>query len=457
MCYIDERSPDLMYEQVYKYFVSDIASGHLRSGDKLPSIRSLSRTLNISTTTIENAYALLCDEGYAVAVPRSGYVVQSSKYDVPKKELFIPDNASTKKTYNFYYGNFSSDSFPLSVWRKLTNKALMSADVEKMNTYGDKQGELEFRQEITKHLKISRGLECLPERVIIAGTTSVLLDIISKLIPKEKHTIVFEEPGYHISRNTFIHNGFKVIPAPVDSDGINMDGINASDVGLIYTTPSHQMPTGVVLSLKKRLELVDWAEKNDAYIIEDDYDHEFIYSKPVKTIFELDNSDRVIYLGTFSKIISPAVRISYCILPKALLDRYFKVFTGFHCMIPWIIQRIITLYITDGCLTRRINRLYTENLRKRDALLYAVNDVMKDKVILTGGDAGTHVRITVPGVDQGFLVQSAAQANVKIYGIKHYWYDSAVCPADSVIVGYNAIKEQDIYDGVELMHKAWFL
>lgn len=455
MLYIDENSQKPLYEQVYEYFVSGITCGEYRKGDKLPSTRSLARSLNLSVTTVTKAYDNLCMEGYAVSVPKSGYIVHNPPYKSERSARKRLAPQAETKIFNFDFSDFDSGSFPLSVWRRLSNKALLSADIEKIDYYGDKQGEYEFREEIAKHLRFSRGLSCNPEQIIISNSTSAILDTVATLMPDNRTSVAFEDPGFELNRRAFINNRFRVIPIPVEADGIDTEAVKKSAAGLVFTTPSHQMPMGAVLSYEKRVELTEWAEKNDSYIIENDYDYEFRYDiKPLPAMYSMNRS-RVIYSGTFSKIVSPALRISYFVLPEPLLERYREMYNNYHCAIPWIQQKTITFYMQEGYMTRRMNSLQTINRKKRNTLICAVREILGDRVKISGESAGTHILLSVkqPGGD---LVQQAIENNVKVYSLLPHWYDKIRHDPSQVIVGFNSIREKDIEEGVRRLEKAWF-
>ncbi|HAL87445.1 MAG TPA: PLP-dependent aminotransferase family protein [Deferribacteraceae bacterium] len=447
-----------IYEQIYEDFVREIKRGRYRTNERLPSVRQLAKDLGVSKTTVESAYALLISEGYIENIPSYGHIVLNIDTLISgcgEKSSRCSKAQNSRILYDFSYSDLSSESFPLSLWRRLTNKALLSEDIDKASHYGDKQGEPELRKEIAAYLRLSRGMLCDPDQIVITCGIQYSLDIIVKL--SDKRVVAMEEPGYYNIRDTFINNGYEILPVPVEKDGIDLDSLR-DDAGLVFTTPSHQMPTGAVMPYSRRKQLLEWAENADSYIIEDDYDHEFLYDlKTVQPLQSIDTYDRVIYLGTFSKVFSPALRLSYFVLPKKLLQKYHRLFHYYYCMVSWLQQRIITLYMAEGYWERRVNKIYSDNRRKRNAILDAVKQYMGEKVSVSGSEGGTHVVVTVSGTrEQDELISLALQKGVKVYSTMPFWLNKDKAPLNSILLGFNAVREADVFPGIKLLNEAWF-
>ena len=311
-----------IYVQIYEQVKSDIVKGNIKAGEKLISTRTLAKNLCVARNTVENSYGQLCLEGYVINKPCSGFIVQdiSEELLVPLKQNSDIILSSTHSyaieteiyDYDFQYGNIENHKFPYSLWRKLTNEALLSVDKEKINFYNDKQGELDLRIEIMHYIKQSRGVYCTPAQIVLCCGMQYALDFICKLIPKEDRILAMEEPGYDGARIIFENNDFEIMPIPVESDGISISYVETTNAKIAYITPSHQFPTGSIMPIQKRNQLLNWAIKNDTIIVEDDYDSEFRYnSRPIPSLQSIDNNGKVVYIGTFSKSLSPGLHISY--------------------------------------------------------------------------------------------------------------------------------------------------
>ena len=245
MMHIDENAGIPIYKQIFNYFIAEIQAGRYAVGNKLPSIRVLCRELNVSKSTVENAYSLLLSEGYVESARGSGYIVSSLDRLPAEKQLQRQLPKSRKrKIYNFEAGVLNDDVFPLTLWRKLTNQALTHP--EKINSYTDKQGEYELREEVARYLYLSREMHCKPEQIVMTNSLQQSVEDIIKLIDRGNIAAV-EEPGFSSVRRVFLNNKYKIAPIPVEDDGLSVEAIQNSDAGVVFTTPSHQMPTGAVL------------------------------------------------------------------------------------------------------------------------------------------------------------------------------------------------------------------
>ncbi|WP_201260084.1 PLP-dependent aminotransferase family protein [Tissierella sp. P1] len=340
MIYIQENSDEPMYLQIYNQIKKDIEQGNIAPGERIPGIRTLAQTLGIARNTVSLAYTQLAVEGYIQAKHGSGFFVldTSSKFTernyVPQdiNTLYVERSESEQpiSLYDFQYGTIPYEQFPFKLWRKYTSEILLSSQKEVVNQYPDKQGDLLLRQEIKKHLYRSRGMVCCEEQIIIGCGLQYSLNILCTLLRKENNTVAMEEPGYNGSRDVFINNNYNLHAIPASKDGLILSSIHRSDACAAYVTPSHQFPYGTVMPIFQRKVLLNWANANDAYIIEDDYDSELRYdANPVPALYSLDTEDRTIYIGTFSKSLSPSLRVNYMVLPVRLLRRYYSLFCSY--------------------------------------------------------------------------------------------------------------------------------
>lgn len=463
----DSRMP--LYQQIYEQIKQEISNGTLKVGSRLMSTRSLAKNLCVARNTVENAYAQLCLEGYLLSKPGSGFVVQdifSDSFDFIKSvdhtiqvkfDLRPSRIAQTEYLYDFQYANLDHMLFPSTLWRRLTAEALSSYDSQKICDYSDKQGNLNLRSEIMKYLRESRGVRCAPEQIVLCCGTQYALDVICSLFP-DGSQIAVEEPGYDGAKIIFKKNKFKILPVSVGSDGINIEELESSPAKLVYITPSHQFPTGVVMPVQQRIELLDWAERRNGTIIEDDYDSELRYhTKPVPSLQSIDNHGSVIYMGTFSKSLSPGLRLSYLVLPEKLLRKYHEVYEGYYSTVPWLNQKITTLYMSRGHWDRHLRKVCLEYKKRHDVLVRTINDLMGNRVRIHGNNAGLHFILEfVQGESRKVMIEKAQKHGVRVYSTIQYWHGKEKSPDNCVFIGFSKMSENLIREGIVLLSKAWF-
>ncbi|ABW18321.1 MocR-like pyridoxine biosynthesis transcription factor PdxR [Alkaliphilus oremlandii] len=475
MIYINEKSEIPIYQQIYAQIKEDIIGGALVEGDKLASTRVLAKELCVSRNTVENSYSQLSLEGYVESIPGSGFIVKNineelffhpskisdklrSTIEAYDRESALLNDDSLFYKYNFQYGSFDDSIFPYSLWRRLTAQALLSIDSKKINFYNDKQGELDLRIEIMNYLKGFRGVSCTPEQIVICSGNQHALDLICKIFSKYSPKIAIEEPGYDGARIVFENNNFEINPIPVQSDGINIVELEKSSAKLVYITPSHQFPTGVIMPIQNRIHLLHWATQNDGVIIEDDYDSEFRYhSRPIPSLQSIDQNERVIYLGTFSKALSPGLRMSYMILPKWLLSKYNELFNGYYPTVPWLQQKILSLYMSSGHWERYLRKARLSYKRKHDILVQTLTNLMGDQVIIHGNNAGLHIVLEfVNGEHEDWLIEIAKAHKIKVYPISPFWYIKESYSNNMILLGFSMLNEEEIIEAITLLEKAWF-
>lgn len=357
MLLLDKNSDTPLYMQIYNQFKNRIVSGELGEGNVLPPIRILAKTLLVARNTVESAYQQLCSEGYVEARMGSGYKVQkveaknginlySNRTDfeqtISQEQAYRQETAHIVR-YNFQYGRLDFSNFPLRIWRKLLNQVLLSDDIVRITAYNEKKGDWELRIQIMNYLAESRGVVCKPEQIILCSGAMSALRLVCQLLMQDINIAAVEEPCYDSAREILINHNFQVVPIGLQSDGIHLDQLQNSNAKMLYTTPSHQFPTGIVMPVNKRLKLLEWADTNHTYIIEDDYDSELRYnSRPIPSIYSLDKKDRVIYINSFSKALAPGLRMGFVVLPEELLDKYHANFANYHCSIPWLEQKVMS-------------------------------------------------------------------------------------------------------------------
>lgn len=473
MIFIDKNSSVPLYGQIYNQIKKDITSGVYRAGSVLTPTRALAKELCVSRNTVENAYNHLVLEGYVYSTQGVGYIVDDiSKYHLSPPEVkkienyqdvsessFREKSADLPKIlYDFKYENLPIDLFPLSLWRKYTSSALLDIDVNKLTSYNEQQGEPDLRKELQKYLHIQRGVKCTVEQIVICCGIQDSIDRICYLLPRKYRSLGFDEPGHQVIREVFERNNFNITPLPVYPKYDYFDVLTQSDVRIVFTTPSHQFPIGYQMSIPERLRLLSWAEKTNSIIIEDDYDSEFRYrSRPLPSIQSIDNSGFVIYIGTFSKVFAPGLRLSYMVLPKFLVPYYKTAFASQYTKIPWLNQKVITLYMQNGHFERHIRKCRYIYREKYECIMHSIQIVLKDRVQIIGSDAGFHILLCVPDAkSEEWLITSAAKKGVKVYPTNHYWMRGENNPGNTVLLGFANLHNDQIVKGIQLLSEAWF-
>ena len=324
---LDSRSKKPLYEQIYSHIRAEIRNGSLKAGERLPSTRVLAEHLKVSRSTTQMAYDQLLAEGYMEARPCRGYfvshleeLVETGATGTGEMETTVEPDAGWR--VDFSPRGIDLDSFPYHVWRKLSRNTLVDDNKEMFHS-GNHQGEPGFREAIRSYLHSARGVNCSPEQIIVGAGSEYLLMLLSQIL-EGRHVIAMENPTYTQAYRVFQSLGYEVCPVEMDANGMEPELLAECGANVAYVMPSHQFPTGIVMPVGRRQELLKWAqEAPDRYIIEDDYDSEFRYrGKPIPALQGMDRNGRVIYLGTFSKCIAPAIRVSYLVLPLSLLVRY---------------------------------------------------------------------------------------------------------------------------------------
>lgn len=357
MIYIRNTGSQPLYEQVYEGIKKDIMDGTLKKGTALMPIRKMAEELQVSRNTVSHAYQQLVSEGYLRAVRGSGYFVDDCPetdeiYAVCRPQPVL--QPVPKLRCDFRYESISTQLFPWSKWQKYVHQALLKEECSEAISYAPNKGNDALRENLCIYLKTSRGVNCTPEQIVICAGTQFGLQIIASLLPARQYLLAFEEPGYGGMKKVFALSKFAIEPIQVLDDGMDMDAVRQKQCNLLYVTPSHQFPTGVVTSMEKRLEMLQWAEENDAFIIENDYDNEFGYrTQRVPSIQAMDQNGRVIYISMFTKVLSPSIWCAYFVLPKTLLPVYEKRYSFFNAALPTYHQVALADFIHDGLLEER--------------------------------------------------------------------------------------------------------
>ncbi|MFC3419235.1 PLP-dependent aminotransferase family protein [Salinicoccus hispanicus] len=389
---LDRQSETPLFEQLYNVLRGQILDGSLASDEKLPSKRQLQSDLSISQTTVEHAYHLLLDEDLIYSREKSGFYVsvieQLKQTDSPAQpEIRRPK----EKEYTLPLGTIDTTLVQSDVLKQIARD--VHADPELLNK-GDDSGETVLKEQLRHYLHINRGVTCAVDQIFIGPSTEFLLEQVLYLLGHPKMTI--EDPGYPIIRRVLDRLDSGMDFAPVEVDGIDIDTVEALDNPVIHVTPSHQFPSGAVMSLQKRIQLLNHASTREHYIIEDDYDSEFRYTgRPLPSLQGLDQNDRTIYMSTFSKSLYPSLRLSCMVLPATLAERYYQ--KALSCNVPRQMQHIVARFMEQGYLNRHINRMrkiYKKKMADITEWLKASHDVE-----IYGDHTGMHFMLRIPGTD----------------------------------------------------------
>ncbi|WP_400247782.1 PLP-dependent aminotransferase family protein [Niallia sp. JL1B1071] len=449
-----------VYIQLYHYFKTEILTGKIEAGAKLPSIRYLASVLHISKNTVIDAYQQLWMEGYVESKEKSGYSVvalPSYEYTAPQKKTVVTKSpeARSNACLDFHYGDIDGANFPINVWKK-TIKAVMEDNQFNWMMYGNKQGELALREELVGYLYRSRGIQTTAENLVITAGSEHLIHLVLSLMGVKSLCIGMEEPGYDGVRNVFTERGIPIQSIPVlEEDGHDLSALLNSACNLTYVTPSHQFPIGKIMPIGKRIELLKWAERSDGYILEDDYDSEFRFQgAPIPSMKAIDQQDRVIYLGTFSKAFLPSLRISYMILPDVLLEKWKEQRRPDSQSSSPLLQQALARFIQNGDFERHIKRMRKVYERKYTLLVQCIKDYMGEAVQVIGEKAGLHLLIRVPAEQEDRLLEEAERIGIKIYTTKSYYTDKK--DRFPLLLGFGGLEEKEIKEGIQRLARAWF-
>nr|WP_106782081.1 PLP-dependent aminotransferase family protein [Lysinibacillus timonensis] len=456
---LKKNSNKPLYEQLYSEIKNAIISKRIEVGTKLPSKRKLAEFLNISQTTIEIAYAQLLAEGYIISLPRVGYFVEAID-ELPYIEK-SPDyevvQPILKQSYriDFHPGTIDLDGFPFSTWRKYA-KNLFDDQFKELLLTGHPQGEYELRTEISKYLFQSRGVLCSPEQIVIGSGTEQLLPMIIRLFDKS-FEFAIENPGYQTVNRILSQHHRKVYPIPVDDEGMQISELDKVNANIVYITPSHQFPTGAVLSATRRSQVLNWAsQQENRYIIEDDYDSEFRYfGKPISSLQGLDANEKVIYMSTFTKSLMPSLRVAYFVLPKSLLSKYNRIFTYYDSTVPRFDQHILANFMKDGHFAKHLNRMRKIYKKKHDRMT-EVLESNYPTVRISGEHTGMNILISFPHhLSEAELKQKAADNSIGVYPISDYM----IKPIDSIhpkfLLGFGGLSLNSIEQAIHELMASW--
>ncbi|PKM67118.1 MAG: GntR family transcriptional regulator [Firmicutes bacterium HGW-Firmicutes-2] len=443
-----------IYMQIHDYLVKEMVEGRLMKNDKLPSVRVFSDHLAISRNSVENAFNQLLAEGYIISEPKKGYYVAEIEVIKGKKiESMEEDSKETKQyyTYDFKSEYVAKDSFDFKMWKKHINQ-VMNYDVDALYEQGNPRGEHILRVVIAKHFYRTRGVVTRPDNIVIGGGITPLLTILGKLFDYlDLDDIGMEDPGFNKAKHVFDYSHLKTIPIEVNERGIDIALLYEKKVRLCYVSPSHQFPTGTIMPVDNRLKLLNWAKKVDGYIIEDDYNAELRFEgHPIPAMQSLDEGDRVIYLGSFSTVLAPGIRISFMVLPQALNQHYAKNMEYFSQTASKLEQLALSKLIESGDFDRHVRKIRNYYAKKQGNVLKYIKAHVPKVVIPEHGKAGLQIMLKLPdGWDETEIVLACELKGIGISSLGVYRSIEKKPSKPYLILGYRGIDEKRMEDGIK--------
>ena len=501
---IEERGELPIYDFLYRKIKQDILSGKLSAGEKLPSKRSLARHLQVAVITVENAYAQLLMEGYLYAVERKGYFVSEVLLEggraagkwmeqeetqpllwrktageitvsgtgaegttatgageesqiVPEAGPGIEESRQNNRDPEYLLdlsGNrILPESFPFSLWSRLMRQVLSQQDIRLLEPL-QYQGVYELRRAIAGHLGDFRGMEVDPEQIVVGAGTEYLYTLIIQLLGRN-HIYGVENPGYQKIAQIYQSNDVACRWLPLDQNGLSVEALRNSDAEVIHISPGHHFPTGIVMPVRRRQELLAWAGENEMrYIIEDDYDSEFRFqSRPAPTLQSIDLQEKVIYMNTFSKTMAPSIRISYMVLPPRLALRYREKLGMYACTVSSFEQYTLARFLEEGYFEQHINRMRNFYRKQRNQMIHAIRESrIAPRLKILEENAGLHFLLQVDTeLTDEELIARIADHKIRVKSLKDYTYGAESYGEHLLIINYSGIREEDIRRGLTLL------
>lgn len=452
---IESNSKTPYYLQLYRYLKEAILSGEITAHEKLPSLRLLSKTLNLSVTTIELAYDQLMVEGYIYSKPQSGYYasnIMPSDRTVPQvsMDFSILDQSLEQDEPTQYY---DLDCFAFTKWKKCMNKVLTEYTPQ-LFFESDPQGEPALRVEIAKYLYMSRGVICQPNQIVIGAGIQQITNQLTTLLKRISINLVaVENPGYMPVNNIFRDRGFTIHPVDVSSDGIRIEKLPSNIHSAVYVNPSNQVPSSAVMPIGRRYQLLEWAVKNDSIIIEDDYDSELRYfGKPIPALQGLDTNERVVYLGSFSATLFSSIKISYMVLPPGMADLFRSIRGDYTQTCSKAEQLTLALFMESGYYQTNIKKQRNLYAQKLQVVCKQLNT---DFTNVTNTSSGLNVIIHVQSTKTPEeLCANASEVGINAIPTEAYTGNS-ISGASSLILYYNQIPLAQIPEACEKLLKKW--
>ena len=458
----ENRGGQSLYEYLYNCIKQDILSFRLTPDEKLPSKRALSKHLDISTITVEAAYGQLMAEGYIYSVPKSGFFVSHIASSEKSPATYEEDSDTyANESGEEYFADFvknsaANDTFPFSVWTKLMRET-MSDEQKKLMVSSPSVGILELRKAVADYLYRFRGMKVSADRIIIGAGTEYLYSLIIQLLGRSKR-YALEDPGYRKIYHIYKANEVDCVHVPLDENGVDVKKLEKTAADVLHISPSHHFPTGIVTPISRRYELLSWASKSpDRYIIEDDYDSEFrLLGKPIPPLQSIDVLEKVIYINTFSKSLTPTIRISYMVLPEALMKKYNETLSFYSCTVANFEQYTLASFIKKGYFEKHINRMRNLYRARRDELMQAIKShPFYERVTITEENSGLHFLLSVDtDLSDEELIKRAKENGINVSCLSQYYFDKRNNKEHTLIINYSGADRERMKEAVERLFDA---
>jgi GntR family transcriptional regulator/MocR family aminotransferase len=474
---VDRKAAKALHRQIYDAYRTAIVGGSLGPGQRIPSTRLLASEIGVSRFPVLNAYAQLLAEGYFESRVGAGTVVSGSLPDPaasrPLMRTRLPAKRSGPRTVSrftsalprlrrdpwqqgwgaFGMGQVATDQFPLQIWSSLVARHCRNMDSRSFH-YGDQLGSQAFRETIARYLRTARSLRCEASQIMIVSGSQQALELSARVLLDRGSRVWIEEPGYWLAKAVFALAGCRVVPVPVDEEGLDVaTGIKlCRRARAAFVTPSHQFPLGVSMSASRRFQLLDWAQSTGSWIIEDDYDSEYRYeSLPIASLQGLDTNARVIYIGTFSKVLFPSLRLGYVVIPPDLVDRFIAIRGAMDICPPGFYQEVVTDFIGEGHFARHIRRMRVLYRERRSALVNSIDEELGNGVEVLGGEAGMHLTVALAnGARDVEVAERASRQKLWTWPLSRCYAGQK--PRQGFVLGYGSTAKADIPRSVRGLH-----
>ena len=458
---LDKGAGVSLYEQLYRCVKEDILSGRLAAGEKLPSKRALAAHLEVSVITVKNAYEQLMAEGYLAGVEKKGYFVSfvlppvTGAAPLPQEEPAEP--REREWFLDLVTNSIAAEDFPFTVWARLMRQTILERGTGLLHSTPP-QGAWALRRAIAAHLRQFRGMEAAPEQIIVGAGTEVLYSLLVQLFGREGLYGV-EDPGYSKIARIYRGSGAEVAAIPLDEAGLSVRELRRSGADVVHISPSHHYPTGLVMPIARRQELLRWAqERPERIILEDDYDSEFRFvGRPIPTLFSIDGGEQVVYLNTFSKTIAPSIRISFMVLPRHLLADFREKLGFFACTVSGFEQYTLARFLSDGYYEKHLSRMRKHYRQKRDAVIAAVRQSpLAPHATITEEDAGLHFLLRLDGAPPDEVLRREAEARgIRLAMLSDYYQRPGEVPQHVLVVNYTGIDLERLPAALERLAELW--
>ena len=455
---MNDRGGLARYDYLYRRIKEDILAGELRAGEKLPSKRALAQHLEVAVVTVENAYAQLVAEGYVCAREKRGYFVSQlearpglgADWEPPEE---VQEAGSRSWLLDLEQGSGGTEGFPFSLWAKLMRRVLTERGEDLLRATPH-SGAPELRRAIASQLYRFRGIKAAPEQIVVGAGTEYLYNLLVQLLGRGR-IYGMEDPGYSKAVQIYGLNGASCVPLPVDSQGVTAQALDAQGVEILHISPNHQFPTGILTPIGRRQSLLHWAEAGEGRcIIEDDYDSEFRFTgRPIPTLQSIDHSGRVIYVNTFSRTLAPSLRISYMVLPPALLGRYRETLGFYSCTVPALEQYTLADILEGGYFESHLSRMRLRYRNQRDRVMEVIRrSPLGDRCRILRENAGLHflLELVTERTDQE-LREAAEREGIRLSFLSDYQRRAGAAPAHTLVVNYPRIDLERLARGLEIL------